>query len=142
MLRIVPDSDIGIVVLTNCDNAEFAYQTVINELLKELADIDLTEPEPSFVTVHDQQLTHYLGDYQSAGEYFSFAVDGNQLTATYKHLALNTPATTLRFKALDETLWIGFNEEGIAVTKLRFLNPDAQGVYAYLFNGQMIQRIS
>ena len=140
MLRIVPDRDICIAVLTNCENAEVAYQAVINELLKELADIDLAEQEPSFVTVSNQQLSHYVGDYQSSGGHFSIAIEDKNLIAKYKDFVVDTPAIKLQLKALDDALWIGYNEQGSAVTKLRFLDPDTKGNFRYLFNGRMNKR--
>ena len=142
MLRIVPDQDTCIAVLVNCENPEVAYQTVINTLLKELADFDLTEPEPSFVTEPHQQLAHYLGDYQSSGEHYSVRLENGCLIALYKDLANSLPAIKLRLKAIDDALWLGHNEEGFGVMRLRFLNPDDQGKYNYLFNSRMNQRIN
>ena len=141
MLRIVPDQDICIAVLVNCENAEVAYQTITGTLLKELADFDLTEPKPSFVTVPDQQLAHYLGDYQSSGEHYTITLENGQLTVLYKDLATTAPAIKLRLKALEDTLWLGHDKEGIGVMKLRFINQDNQGNYAYLFNSQMNPRV-
>ncbi len=142
MLRIVPDQDICVAVLVNCENTEVAHQTVINTLLKELADFDLTEPEPSFVAVPDQQLANYLGDYQSSGEHYSVTLENGHLTALYKDLVTKAPAIKLRLKALDDALWLGHNEEGIDVMKLRFLNPDNQGKYTNLFRTRINQRVS
>ena len=142
ILRIVPDQDTCIAVLVNCENAEVAYQAVINSLLKELADLDLTEPEPSFVTIADQQLAHYLGDYQSSGEYYSVIQEDGELSVLYKDLATKAPTIKLHLKAIDNALWVGHTKEGVAVMRLRFLNPDDRGKYIYLFNTRMNQRIS
>ena len=142
MLRIVPGQDTCIAVLVNGENAEVAYQTVINALLKELVDIDLTEPEPSFVKLPNQQLANYLGDYQSSGEHYAVTLENGQLTALYKDLVTKAPAIKLSLKALDDALWLGHNEEGVDVMKLRFLNPDNQGKYANLFRTRINQRVS
>ena len=91
MLRIVPDQDTCIAILMNCENAEVAYQTVINTLLKELTDFDLAEPDPSFINVPDQQLAHYLGNYQSSGEHYAITLENGRLIALYKDLATNAP---------------------------------------------------
>jgi hypothetical protein len=142
MLRIIPDQDVCIAILINGDNAEVAYETVINTLLKELADIDLTEPEPSFTTVSDQKLAHYIGDYQSFGEHYSITLENNQLTAVFKDLVTKAPEIKMSLKAVDSALWIGFNEEGVPVGRLRFLESDDSGLYRYVFNGRMLPRLT
>ena len=141
MLRVVPDSDVCIALLINCDNAEVAYQTVVNELLNVLADIDLTEPAPSVIDIPYQQLIRYTGDYKSLGEHYSIVIEDRKLVAKHKDFVFDRPATKLHLKALDDSVWVGYNEQGYAATKIRFLNPDARGKYAYLFNGQMNQRV-
>ena len=141
MLRIVPDQDTCVAILVNCENAEVAYQTVINALLNELADFDLTEPEPSFTAVPDQKFVDYIGDYQSFGEHYSITVENSQLTAVFKDLVTKAPAIKLRLKALDSSLWAGFDEKNVLVAKLRFLDPDDSGHYHYVFNGRMLPRI-
>jgi len=141
MLRIVPDQEICIAILVNGENAELAYQTVINALLKELADFDLSEPAPSFVTMPDEQLFNCIGDYKSFGEHFSITMENNQLTAVFKDLVTKAPAINLRLKPLGSTLWGGFNEEDVLVARLRFLDPDDSGHYRYVFNGRMLPRV-
>ena len=140
MLRIVPDQDLCIAVLVNAENATVAYETVINELLKELADIDLTEPEPSYVAIPPQQLTHYVGDYQSSGEHYSFTIDDGRLIAVYKDLVTKIPPIKLRLEALDNELWSSFDEKGIPMGKIRFSDPDASNHCRTLFNGRMLSR--
>lgn len=140
MLRIVADQDTCIAVLVNAEHAEVAYQTVINALLKEWADFDLTEPEPSFVTVPDEQLAHYIGDYQSSGEHYAITLENGQLTALYKDLATKAPAVKTYLKPLDDALWMGFSEEGVPGGKLRFLEPDDSGHYRYIFSTRMLPR--
>ncbi|MDB9952700.1 beta-lactamase family protein [Porticoccaceae bacterium] len=142
MLRIVPDRDLCIAVLVNCENAEVAYQTVINELLKELGDIDLTEPKPTYINTSSEQHACYVGDYGSPGEHYSIALEGNELVATYQDIVVGSAAIKLTLKAIDKSLWATFDEKGCAVGKLRFLQPDAQGHYRYLFNTRMLPRIS
>lgn len=140
MLRVVPDQDVCIALLVNCNN-ESVLHGVTKTLLKELANFDLSEPEESYVEVSEEQLTLYTGDYHALGDHFSLeAVDG-QLVAIYNDRVLKTPAQKLYLKALDNALWIAINSDGEAVTKLRFLKPDTQGFYTYLFNGRMIQRV-
>ena len=111
-------------------------------MLKELADFDLTEPEPSFTTVPDEQLAHYIGDYQSSGEHYAYKIRKWSAHRVYKDLVTKAPAIKLRLKALDDALWLGHNEEGIDVMKLRFLNPDNQGKYTNLFRTRINQRVS
>lgn len=141
MLRIVPDKDLCVVVLTNCENAELAYQTVINELLKELVDIDLSEPEPTLVEMPKEQLLPCQGDYQSPGEHYSIRLEGEQLVAIYRNTVSASPAQRLILKATDSGMWAGYTEEGSPGGKLRFFDPDEQGKYRYLFNNRMLPRV-
>ena len=141
MLRIVADRDTCIAVLVNAEHAEVAYQTVINALLKELADFDLTEPKPSFVTVPNEQLAHYIGDYQSSGEHYAIRLENARLTAVYKDIATKAPAVKTYLKPLDDALWMGFSEEGAPGAKIRFLEPDDSGRYRYIFSTRMLPRI-
>lgn len=141
MLRIVPDKDLCIAVLINCDNGEVAYQTVINELLKALADMDLTEPELSPVNLPEEQLLKYLGDYESPGEHYSIRLEGGQLVATYRDIVCASPTQKLSLQATDSGLWMSTTEKGTSGEKLRFLKPDDQGNYRYLFNGRMLSRV-
>ncbi|MDC0000214.1 beta-lactamase family protein [Porticoccaceae bacterium] len=141
MLRIVPDQDICLAVLINGENAEVAYQTVINSLLLELANIDLTEPEPTFVTELVHSLNLYVGDYKTLGAHYSITVENIQLTATYRNLITKEAPIKMRLQFLGDDLWMGFNEEGVSTGKIRFLEPDEFGSYQYVFNGRLLPRI-
>jgi CubicO group peptidase (beta-lactamase class C family) len=80
-LRILPDSDTAIAMLTNGGPRESFYRKVYNEILVELGTVtipDLPVPDP---TLH-LDLSRYEGVYERPGTRFELSTDGGTLRLT------------------------------------------------------------
>ena len=140
LLRVVPDQNTCIAVLVNSDK-EGVVDSVAVTLLKALADIDLTEPESTLVTLTREQLVAMTGVYASIGDSYTLTLDANQLVATHEN-KLHNRQQRLQLTPLDNSTLVAHNEQGEACYKFRFLSPDTQGRYGYLYGGARLhQRI-
>jgi CubicO group peptidase (beta-lactamase class C family) len=140
-LRIAPDADLAITLLTNLSSANQVYRALFSELLSDLADIKMppqpTPPETPF----ELDLSKYAGIYERLAVRIELTVDDGRLAGTVTlsgplaKLVPNpvtkltlTPVDTATFLALGEdsktpspAVFYGF-EEGIP----RFLHTGAR----------------
>jgi CubicO group peptidase (beta-lactamase class C family) len=83
-LRIVPDANVAVSLLTNGGHAHDLFIDLYGEILGELADVrppaPLTPPE----TLPSLDLSSYAGRYAREGVEMTLAVDGDHLNATMK----------------------------------------------------------
>lgn len=139
MLKMVPDQDLCIAVFIN-GQKEGVVNSITATLLKELADIDLSEPESTFIRPSEQELARYCGTYASLGDRYTFKVEAGQLIVDCQDLIINGPAQRYVLKPIDQELWYGYSEKGSLAKKLRFLNADDKGFYACIYTGRILLR--
>ena len=95
-LRVIPDADVVVCLLTNGGRTQQLYQRFFAELLEQLCDLTvpaLAEPPATPVTVTNAD---YLGVYQRLGERLEVTEVGDELRATM------TVTTALSHELPDE----------------------------------------
>lgn len=81
-LRILPDSNIAITLLTNGGPRDGFYRKVFNEILADLGAVtipDLPEPDPTLKL----DLSRYEGVYERPGGRYEVAAEGGKLRLTF-----------------------------------------------------------
>ncbi len=81
-LRILPDSNLVIALLTNGGPRESFYKQVFNEILADLGTVtipDLPKPDPTL----QLDLSRYEGAYERPGVRYEVQADGGKLYLTY-----------------------------------------------------------
>jgi CubicO group peptidase (beta-lactamase class C family) len=114
-LRILPDSDLAIVMLTNGGPRESLYKKVFNEILTGLGAVtipDLPAPRPELATTGD--LSRYAGVYGRPGARYEVAAENGRL-----HLTLTVDPMTAMFLGKPERI----TYELLPVSETHFLMP-------------------
>ena len=81
-LRILPDSNIAICMLTNGGPRDSFYRKVFNKILTDLGAVtipDLPKPDPTL----SLDVSKYVGTYQRPGARYEVAAEGGKLTLTF-----------------------------------------------------------
>jgi CubicO group peptidase (beta-lactamase class C family) len=80
-LRILPDSDLAMAMLTNSGPRESLYKKVFNEILANLGTVTIPEPPSPDPTLR-LDLTRYEGVYGRPGTSYEISAEGGQLYLT------------------------------------------------------------
>ncbi|UWZ34003.1 serine hydrolase [Dactylosporangium roseum] len=128
-LRIMPDSNIAIALLTNGGPRETFYKTVFNELLTDLHATTIPDlPQPDRAA--DLDLSRYEGVYGRPGTRYEVAAEGGKL-----HLTLTLDPMQAQFLGKPDRV----RYELLPVSRTHFLMPsddpfeDTQTVAIYDF---------
>lgn len=129
-LRILPDSNLAIVMLTNGGPRESFYKRAFNEILTELDEVTIPDlPAPNRALRLDP--SRYAGVYGRLGTRYEVAADGDRL-----HLTLTVDPMTAQFLGKPERI----RYELLPVSETHFLMPsddpleDTQTVAIYDFH--------
>ena len=134
-LRILPDSDIALSMLTNGGPRESFYKKVFNEILADLGAVtipDLPKPHPAL----SLDVSRYEGTYERLGTHYEVEAEGGKLFLTF---ALNPQQAQLLGKPERITY------ELLPVSETHFLMPsndsleDTQTVAIYDFKNGVAQ---
>ena len=139
MLRVVPDCNTCIAILINCGDVN-VIQSITNSLLKELVDIDLSEPSPVHKPLTSLQQMAMIGDYPSIGDRYVLRIENGQLIAMYQDYIRKVPAQRLSLMALDDDTFVGYDDNGDPSQKLKFLCPEEDGGFQMLYGGGIMRK--
>jgi CubicO group peptidase (beta-lactamase class C family) len=87
-LRLVPDADIAICLLTNGGHGRDLYQDIFSEILTELTGLSLPPPLEPAKTGGTVDLSRYAGRYAREGVELTFAAEADRLVATVRSSGL------------------------------------------------------
>lgn len=136
-LRVIPERDLAIILLTNGGDANSLYEDFIGALLSELADIRLPQlPAPDPRAVADR--APYTGTYEK----LSARIHINEVDRVLQSRSeVNIDfmggfrPMTLRLEPVDAALWLARVPDSAAPYPIRFLDFGADGRPAYLHMG-------
>jgi dipeptidyl aminopeptidase/acylaminoacyl peptidase/CubicO group peptidase (beta-lactamase class C family) len=118
-LRIAPDANLAITLLTNGGNAGALHRELVGELMAELADIDMPKLPQRPATPLEMDLTPYAGTYERLGIRIDLEVQGNKLAGVVTQTGelakvLDTPPRKISMIPVDSSTFLTFdeNEEG------------------------------
>ncbi len=136
-LRILPDSNIAIAMLTNGGPRESFYKKVLNEILTDLDAVtipDLPKPEPSL----NLDLSRYEGTYERPGTRYEVAAEGGRLyltlgVAPMQAQLLGTPdRITYELLPVSETHFLMPSDDPLEDTQTVAIYDFKNGVAQYL----------
>ena len=136
-LRVIPERDLAIVLLTNGGDANGLYEDFIGALLSELADIGLPRlpaAQPGAVT----DRTAYTGTYEKLSARIHITeADGALQSRSEVNIDFlgGFRPMTLRLEPVDAALWLAPVPDSAMPYPIRFLDFGADGRPAYLHMG-------
>ncbi|GAA4093815.1 serine hydrolase domain-containing protein [Nocardioides kongjuensis] len=144
-LRLLPEHDLAVAVLTNGGPAKLLHRAVTGHVLRELAGVDLPPaPEPP-ATISTPDPTRYAGTYASEVGQTVVSQDGQgRLWLDRTPLGVlaeidEPPYRTELVAWRGETLW-PLEPEGGVHQPVAFLGDDGTGRAAYLHTGRADRR--
>ena len=136
-LRVIPERDLAIVLLTNGGDANSLYEDLVGALLAELADIRLPQlpaPDPRAVT----DRASYTGTYEKLSARIHISeVEGALQSRSEVNIDFmgGFRPMTLRLEPVDATLWLARVPDSAAPYPVRFLDFGTDGRPAFLHMG-------
>lgn len=145
-LRLLPEHDLAVVVLTNGGRAKLLHRAVTGHVLRELAGVDLPPPPEPPTTSATPDPTRYVGTYASEVGETVVGVDGQGrlwLDRTPRGVLAEIDEPPYRTELVawrGDTLW-PLQPEGGVHQPVAFLGDDGTGRAAYLHTGRADRRI-
>jgi CubicO group peptidase (beta-lactamase class C family) len=140
-LRILPEHDLAVALLTNAAVGSPLYQDVFSEVLDTLAGVTvppIPQPDPTLAP----DLEPFVGTYQRISSRTDVELRDGQLLATTRWLRgapRALPPQTSVLEPADERSFVARSESAPPMT-VRFLEPDAAGKPRYLHAGGRANR--
>ena len=137
MLRIFPEHNTAIAVLTNCAKPGL-LTGIAQEVLSSIADIDLMgvpAAEDKTAAPQAKDLQCFTGVFDSLGAQHRIALSDNQLTLTTRNKVLPVPDIELSLKPLDEHSFACTNADGLFAGNCVFMDFNSQAQPQSLFMG-------
>lgn len=145
-LRLLPEHDLAVAVLTNGGPAKLLHRAVTGHLLRELAGVDLPAPPPPPATTTTPDPVRYAGTYVSEVGETVVSLDGHgrlwlDRTPLGVLAEIDEPSYRTELVAWrGDTLW-PLEPEGGVHQPVAFLGDDGTGRAAYLHTGRADRRI-
>lgn len=139
LLRVIPEMNLCFAVLTNCNSDNF-IQTVSNELLKNLAGIELIEPAIKDQSIDQSKMESLSGCYLSIGDGYEIIRLGTDLIMIHEN-KLHETRRQLRLTACGEDVFMASDEFGNACFKVRFIKSGSDRSYLYTSDGRLHERV-
>lgn len=141
LLRVIPDKDLCIAALVNADH-DGVIQAISQRLMSHFAGIDLSEPPPHIISLSRGKMASVEGNYRSIGDSYAVTLKPEGLIVNHYN-NLHGRTQILSLDAITDDMFVGRNNDKLVVMKLKFLNPDSQGCYRYLYaGGRLHSRVS
>ena len=131
LLQLFPQQQVAIAALHNCSNGNL-LPDLLQELTAELVGITLPVTQPSVEKLSERELEKFTGTYESIGGTVCFAIDRNELVATFSDKVLG-PTTHYQLKWIEGSNFITYLESGERAGNITFLDTDNQGAPEYLY---------
>ena len=133
-LQILPERNAAFAVLMNAAKPT-ALEKLCNDLLRRLAGVDRTDPEPDLVNLDTADLEAYAGRYESLDAVVAVERAQDALTArvAYKHDPI--PPFELRLRPIGSDCFAAYDDQRKRRPNVRFVDRTATGQAAYLFLG-------
>ncbi|MGH2812500.1 MAG: serine hydrolase domain-containing protein [Actinomycetota bacterium] len=138
-LRIAPDADLAITLLTNLSSAIQVYRALFSEILSDLADITMP-PQPALPeTPLELDLSKYAGTYERLAVRIELNVDDSRLagTVTLSGALANlvpNPVTKITLTPVDTTTFLALGEDSPTPSPAVFYGFE-EGVPRFLHTG-------
>ncbi|MEO3875431.1 serine hydrolase domain-containing protein [Nonomuraea sp. B12E4] len=146
-LRMVPDADVAVALLTNGGGSDGLYADLVLPLLAELAGVRAPEPVTPPAAGPPADPHRYVGDFDMGLATIRIGHDGRgPLTMTVIPRAaaiealVTNPVTALA--ALDDVHFVEVEPDHGEHRDLIFLDPDADGRFRILHNSRAMPRIA
>ncbi len=115
-LRIAPDADLAITLLTNGGNAGALYRELFRELFAELADIEVPMLPQRPQTPLEMDLVPYAGTYERLGITLTLDAEDTRLAGTVRQTGelakvLDTPERKISLVPVDAETFLMFDAE-------------------------------
>jgi CubicO group peptidase (beta-lactamase class C family) len=114
-LRIAPDANLAVCLLTNGGDARVVYHELYSELFKELAGIDVPQIPKAPETPLEMDLAPYAGTYERLGIKIELrpgdhALDGTTTMSGPLATMLPNPVQKMRFVPVDSETFLVYGE--------------------------------
>ena len=136
-LRILPDSNIAIAMLTNGGPRESFYRKVFNEILSELGTVtipDMPKPDPTLAL----DLSRYEGVYERPGSRYEVKTESGKLFLTFflnpmqAHFLGKPERITYELLPISETHFLMPSDDSLEDTQTVAIYDFKNGVAQYL----------
>ena len=146
-LRILPDANLAIGLLTNGGSARDLYTALFTELFRDLAGLAVPATPAPPDTPLELDLARYAGTYERLGVKAELAVDDGRLAGTLTMSGplasmLPDPVQQITATPVDDTLFLAVLERSETPTPLVFFNfDDGTPQYAHM-GARAMRRVS
>jgi CubicO group peptidase (beta-lactamase class C family) len=136
-LQVFPQQQTAFAVLLNASKPA-ALSTAVEALCKAVADIDLTEPEPSEFSGDIESLKGITGKYESFDTVADVVIRDGKLKAHIVYKIDPLPPLDLVLTPIDGNCFATYTEDGKRLKNLAFIRERTNEPPAYLFFGMRL----
>ena len=131
-LRLLPEKGLVIAAATNCSDGSVLKQ-VVKDLLQDLADVELIDPEPSDTVDKPER---FVGTFESFEHRYQLEWHNEQLTVSLHNKIAGTAPQPFYLKPIGDDSFACYWPDGrYTGSNMTFLESDHQGIPAALFMG-------
>lgn len=148
-LRILPDHDVAVALLTNGGRAYGLYREVVGKLVAELTDVRMpADPEPP---AEPQPIDpeRYVGTYNSTMRRMEIEPDGDgglvcttTLLGAWADMTQQVEPERTTYVRLEGDTFVAAEDDGDGRATFAFVGSDDQGRAAFLHNNRANPRVS
>jgi CubicO group peptidase (beta-lactamase class C family) len=136
-LQVFPQQQSAFAVLLNASKPA-ALNAVMKDLCKAVADVDLTEPEPSEFCGDIDTLKGITGKYESFDTIADVVIRDGRLKAHIVYKIDPLPPLDLVLTPVDGNCFAAYTEDGKRIKNLAFVRENNNEPPAYLFFGSRL----
>jgi CubicO group peptidase (beta-lactamase class C family) len=137
MLQVFPKQQAAFAVLLNARKAA-AFEAAVEDLVKAVADIDITEPEPSEFSGDIDSLKGITGKYESFDTVADVMIGDGKLKAHIVYKIDPLPPLDLVLTPVDGNCFAAYTEDGKRIKNLAFIRANINEPPDYLFFGSRL----